>query len=234
MNSHPYRQRFKGKEEIDYRFNLDIYWGMLKKYKWMFTGLLFFILVLEAMNTLEKYLFKIIVDKGTLFAAGNMSKTLFASAMIIVALSYGLIVLVRIGSRWMATFSINHLDSDLIMDLKRRFFNHIVHLSHNFHTTHKTGSLISRLNRGAASIERMTDLISMNVAPLIFQLIVVGIAFIYVEMTIAFVVLLTVIVFLLYSLIMQLAQQNSTMKAIFAEDIEKANIGDIFTNIDSI
>ena len=58
----------------------------------------------------------------------------------------------------------------MMFDVKRKFFNHLIHLSHSFHTTHKSGSIISKLIRAAGSVERMTDTIIFNVVPLFFQL----------------------------------------------------------------
>jgi ABC-type multidrug transport system fused ATPase/permease subunit len=64
---------------------------------------------------------------------------------------------VRVTGRWIYLYKINLLESDLIADIKRYYFNHLLTLSHGFHTTHKTGSLISRLSRGSGAVETMTD-----------------------------------------------------------------------------
>jgi len=74
------------------------------------------------------------------------------------------------------------MESGMIVDLKRRFFNHIIELDYSFHTTHKTGSLISRLTRGGGAMERMTDVIIFNIAPMIFSLAVVTASLIYFDL----------------------------------------------------
>ena len=51
--------------------------------------------------------------------------------------------------------------------IKQKFFNHLVDLDHSFHITHKTGSLISRLTRGRGATERLTDVITFNIEPMI-------------------------------------------------------------------
>jgi ATP-binding cassette subfamily B protein len=118
--------------------------------------------------------------------------------------------------------------------MKRKFFNHLISLSHNFHTSHKTGSLISRLIRGGGAIERMSDVIFFNFAPMVFQLIVASISLIYFDYISAIVVVLTVIIFIAYNLFFQTIQQEANLIANDTEDREKANISDIFTNVDSI
>ncbi|MFH1307376.1 MAG: ABC transporter ATP-binding protein [archaeon] len=221
-------------KNIDFKYNLKEYFKFLKNYKWLFIAVLVVILVAEATLTADKFLFKAIIDRGTDFAAGNLARGELVNILIIVALIYLGILGTRAIMRWLQIHLIMHLEGNMIYDLKRKYFNHIIHLDHNFHTTHKTGSLISKLNRGAASIERMTDLIIFNVAPLIFQLIVVGTSLIYFSWLSAVVLIITCAVFISYSVYLQHIQKDSSLKANKTEDIEKGQMADFFTNVDSI
>jgi ATP-binding cassette subfamily B protein len=190
--------------------------------------------IMESTYTVDKLLFKIIIDRGTEFAAGTLAKDSFIQKLIMVLIIFASILIVRVVAKWLYIHTINRLDANLIFDLKRKFFNHIICLSHDFHTTHKTGSLISRLIRGGGAIENVTDVIIFNFAPLLFQLIVVSSSLYYFDRTSAFVVLITVATFLGYSLLIQNWQKEANVYANDMEDVEKANISDIFTNIDSI
>ena len=118
--------------------------------------------------------------------------------------------------------------------MKVKFFNHIISLSHKFHTSHKTGSLISSLIRGVKSTERLIDFFIWNLLPLVLQLLFVVGSLIYFDLTSAFVILVTAIVFLTYSMIVLNKQQGPNLEANEAEDIEKANISDVLTNIETI
>ena len=80
----------------------------------------------------------------------------------------------------------------------------------------------------------MTDLLVFNFAPLIFQLIVVFFSIIYFSFKPAIVVLVTILVFVIYSFLIQKLQEKSNVIANETEDIEKANVSDIFTNIEAI
>ena len=115
-----------------------------------------------------------------------------------------------------------------------RFFNHIIYLDHNFHTTHKTGSLISRLTRGASAVERMTDIIAFNFMPLIIQLIIVSTTIAFFDTTAVIIILGITLALLSYSFIIQRFQEKSSIVANKKEDIEKGNMADFFTNVDSI
>ncbi len=127
-----------------------------------------------------------------------------------------------------------NLDSGAIFDLKRKYFNHVLGLDYNFHTTHKTGSLISRIGRGASALENMTDTLAFQFTPLIFQLIVVGISLAYFNWVPAVVLFITTLVFISYSFYIQQIQQESKLIYNQSEDFEKGFVSDVFTNIESI
>jgi len=72
----------------------------------------------------------------------------------------------------------NRLDSKLIFDLKQKFFNHIMDLSYDFHSSHRTGSLIARITRGGRAIEGIADFLFFETTSVIANLIAI---FIYSE-----------------------------------------------------
>ena len=121
-----------------------------------------------------------------------------------------------------------------MQDLKNKYFGHILGLDHKFHTSHKTGSLISRLIRGSSAMERMTDVIAFNFTPLIIQLTLVAASLIYFSVASAVTVAVVAVSFILFSYVIQRMQQSSRLETIRAEDREKANVSDVFMNIDSV
>jgi ATP-binding cassette subfamily B protein len=80
----------------------------------------------------------------------------------------------------------------------------------------------------------MTDVIAFSFAPLILQLIVVAISLAYFSIASAIVIVAIAISFILFNFVVQRSQQSSRLEAIKSEDREKANVSDVFTNIDSI
>ncbi|MBI2499473.1 ABC transporter ATP-binding protein [Candidatus Woesearchaeota archaeon] len=220
--------------KIDFKYDLKIYFGLLSRYKILFLGVLAFVLLMEASGVLDKFLFKVIIDKGTEFVNGSLAKQRFIQIILIVVGIFIGNLFIRVISKWLNIHLLNRLDANLILDLKRKFFNHLIYLSHSFHVSHKTGSLISRLSRGGRAIERMTDTLVFNFATMLFQTIVVGVSLAFFDITSTIIIIITIFVFVVYSFINQHYQQRANLVANEAEDIEKANIGDIFTNIDSI
>jgi ATP-binding cassette, subfamily B, heavy metal transporter len=221
-------------DSIDFKYNLKVYFGLLKKYRMQFMLILLLVLLGEALLVTDRFLFKVIIDKGTEYVAGTLGKSILVNILFIIALVYISTTLIKIIVKWFKQSLTNKLETELIEDTKLKFFNHIIGLSHKFHTNNKTGSLISRLSRGGRAVERMTDILIFNVAPLVFQLIIVSISMMAFDFTSGLIVFLTVIIFLIYSYIIQQVQKPSSMKANDIEDFEKGKLADTITNIDSI
>jgi ATP-binding cassette, subfamily B, heavy metal transporter len=227
-------EKRKRSKEIDFKYNLRVYWSFLKEYKLLFSGILLVILAMEGLRLVTPFLFKIIIDKGTEYSAGTLAVGSFIAILITIAIVFVSKAVAQSILTFTRLHGINTIDVKLIADVKRRFFNHLIHLDHNFHTTNKTGSLISRLVRSGGSMERMTDVFLMNFAPLILQVIVVSASLMYFSIIPAIIIVVTMIAFIGYSFLMQRLQEGASIESINAEDIEKANVADIFTNIDSI
>lgn len=220
--------------KIDFRYNLGVYWEFLKKYKILLIGILAFVLLRELKQLLDKLLFKAIIDDGTEFSAGIMLASEFAKILSVIAIVFAAASALNAFVRWMEIHLINKIESQMIFDLKRKFFNHILGLDYKFHTTHKTGSMISRVVRGGSAMERMTDVLMFDFSTIFFQSAIVAISLAYFDWISAMLVMATVAVFVSYSIFIQRIQQPASLEMNKSEDFEKANISDIFTNIDSI
>ncbi|HLC55660.1 MAG TPA: ABC transporter ATP-binding protein [Candidatus Nanoarchaeia archaeon] len=224
----------KRRYNINFKYNLKIYWSFLRKYKKLFFWITFFTIILELVMLVDKILFKIVVDYGTKYFSNDITREAFISLLIFILAIFLIMMIVRAAGRWFSLHLVNKMSSSLIRDLKTRFFNHLIHLSHRFHTTHKTGSLISRLSRGAGAIDSMTDFIIFNTLPLIIQMIIASISLIYFDWVTALIVVFIALLFIGHSLLIQGLQKRANVMSNQQEDAEKANMGDIFTNIESI
>ncbi len=219
---------------IDTKYNLALYWDILKKYKSFLLFLFLIILAVESINLTDKLLFKIIIDDGTQFVSHQLSEDQFTHTLLIIAAVFLTLIITKAILKWLQIHLINLLDCALIADVKRKFFHHILTLSYQFHTSHRTGSLISRLVRGGRAIENITDTIIFQFAPLLLQLLVVSSSLLYFDKLSALILFATIITFISYSYFLQTIQQKYNLIANDAEDLEKAYVSDFFTNIDSI
>jgi ATP-binding cassette, subfamily B, heavy metal transporter len=222
------------KKRINFRYNMASYWEIMRKYKLMIAGLLLVVVIIVLSDIVVSYLFKIIVDEGTSFLAGTLTKDGFIRILLIVAGVYLINQAIFLVARWSRPSLNNKLETQVIFDIKKKYFNHLIGLSHNFYAKNKTGSLIARLLRGGNAIERITDVLVFNWIPMVVQLISILAILIYFDLTIALMLIIISLVFITYNFFLQRLQESSSLEANRREDIEKANIADIFTNIDSI
>ena len=222
------------KEKIEFKRNFSLYFKMARPYGFLMLLIVFVVSLIEISRLAEKLLFKVVIDKGTEFTAGTFLRADLIRLFFVLALIYAVVIIVKTAGHWLQIHWVNRVDAGIIFDLKKKFFNHIVGLDHNFHTTHKTGSMISRLGRGAGAVENMTDFLMFSFAPVILQFIFIGGTLIYFDLATAVSVALTTIVFIAYSFYLIYIQQTANLEANASEDREKGFIGDVFTNIDSV
>lgn len=221
-------------KKVDFKENLKLYLEIAKPYKWFFFFVIFLVLIHELLSVSEKYLFSFLIDKGTNYVAGKLDLPSLNYFLMIVGGIYVGIFVVRSVEHWFRMGIVNKMESKMIFDLKKKYFDHIVQLSHSFHSTHKTGSLISKLNRGGSALERLTDFLVFEVSPLVMQVIIVGISLFVLDWITAVVILATCLAFILYGLYISEIQKPAHAAANDAEDREKGTISDVFANIDSI
>ncbi len=221
-------------EKIDFKHNLKLYFNLIKPYYLFVIGLIVIVTIAESARLGEKFLFKAVIDRGTDFTSGVLSMSSFVSLLITFAVIYLALITIGTIGHFFQIHLINRLDANIIFDLRNKFFNHLLSLSHRFHITHKTGSLISRLSRGKGAVENITDFIIFNFTAITLQFILLGGSLIYLDLKTAIAVAVTVVVFFSYSIYIINKQQGPSLKSIRAEDIEKGYISDVFMNIDSV
>lgn len=219
---------------INFKFNFKIYWQIIKNYKLLIIFILFLILFFQGTHIFERFLFKLITDKGSNFVSGTITNLEFINYLKIIAIIYLSILFISTFFRWVNLGLINKFETNIMLDLKKKMFNHIINLDYKFHISNKTGSLISRLIRGGTAIERLSDVFFFNFIPLIFQLIVISISIAFFDITSMLVILVTAFSFIAYSLYINKKQQIANLRANDAEDFEKGTISNYITNIETI
>jgi len=192
------------------------------------------VIIAEALYVVDKFLYKRIIDDAELFVGGSLMQSVFIQTILIIASIYLGIVIFRTFFSWLNGHLLAILEPKLIYDLKQKYFNHILNLSHKFHAEHKTGSLISRISRGAGAIESMTDLFAFQISPLILQFIMVFTAIAFFTVESALVLLIIVISFSIYSLYLQRLQKDAQVEWNKSKDKESGFIADVLTNVESV
>ncbi len=228
------KERLPKKAELDAKYILKTYWNFLKKHKLLMFGTMLVVMIVTALSFIGRYFFKIIIDNGELYTKNEITSQAFTQIIGLIGIFWIAVLGGNALMRWIRIHLLNKLEIKMMFELKQYYYSHILNLSHKFHTTHKTGSLISRITRGSSAIERLTDFIVFNTLPLFFELIISGLALMALDKRLGLIVLATGTILVVFSGKLQKFQRKLTTLTNEAEDREKAMIGDTFTNIDSI
>ena len=220
--------------KVDYKHNWGEYWGFLKKHKIILIVLIILTSLHELKSIFDRYIFKVIIDEGTRFSSGDIVLDVFLKTMLFFGTIYVGVSLFNVVNDWFKSHYIQDLEVKIMQAVKQKYFAHILYLDYNFHTTHKTGSLISRLGRGVSAMERMTDAIFFEFAPVILQTIFAIFALGYFDTVSSIIIIITMVLFVGFSYTMQKISEPSNVASNKQEDIEKGNLSDFFTNTDSI
>ncbi len=211
-----------------------LYWRFAKEHKTRIFFILVFAAFIELFTLGEKYVFKFVIDDAADFLAENISLSEFYSAVLFTLVIFTIVILVRFFCIWVKIHISNIFTAQLKQKLKVVFYNHILGLSYDFHTTHKSGMLITRLNRGERAIEGITESLFDSTLPMLFQILfVVGAVFVL-HWSLSLIMIISIIILLTINFFLQKKQLPKRIEANLAEDVEGSHISDSFTNIDTI
>ncbi len=221
-------------KKIHFKRNLKEYWKIVSNHKKIYFFMIFTVIIVELLFVSDKYLYKWLIDSAEKFVAGTIFQSALIKIILLVALIYFGIVVLRSIAQWTSMHLVAIIEPRLIYDLKKKYFDHIIRLSHRFHSNHKSGKLISRLSRGSNAIESLTDVFVFQAGPIVIQFIFIfgSIAIFSIEPAIALAAV--VFSFVGFSLYLQNKQKKLHVHWNKARDAENGFIADMLTNVESI
>lgn len=222
------------KEQINFKDNFNYYVSIAKNYIWWFLGALLLIFIIALIEVSHSYLFKLVIDSATFFSAGALTKEAFIAEITFIGLVYFISLLLLASAKYGRMLVANIVEVRMMLDAKKDIFNHLISLHHGFHTTHRTGSLISKLTRSSKGIEALTDFFAFHGSPLAMKVIVSLIVIAIFDLWSAIVVLIVTLVYISYSFFVLGKQEKVNIQRNDAEDFEKGFVSDVFTNIETI
>ncbi len=220
--------------DLDIKYNLKVLWSFLSNYKFYVFGLVVISFLLELASFFDNFVFKFLVDKGTLFSNGELESVIFAKLILYAVLVFIFVRLLSALFWYVKIEFINRLDSNVMSDVERRSFWHIINLSFRFHANKKTGSIISQFTRGVSKVESFVDAFVFNFIPVMFRLILsIGIIF-YFDVATSIALAVMSILFIATGVIITNKQKIPLAIANSKEDTLKQNLSDVFLNIETI
>jgi ATP-binding cassette, subfamily B, heavy metal transporter len=223
-----------GKNTINYFQNLREYWHLLGRNKKFLAVAFILTIFLQTFSILNSYLFKGLIDSGTAFGAGSVSQAQFLMASFWIMAAFASIFVFSAIFEWVRNHFTNKTQSEIVLDLKQKYFGRILELDYEFHTSHSTGSTISRFIRASGAVEGFTDLLIYNFSPLIIQLVIMVPILFQLDPIYSVILLAVSAAFLIYTLYISRYFGRDRDLENEALDIEKGKISDVFTNIASV
>ncbi len=222
------------KNRIDFKKNFKIYLGLARPFKFYFLGIIIFVILISITDIIHKFIFKEIIDNATFFSSGVINSEIFVNGLIVLLIVFVLSAIIQAISQWFRLHLTNVMEGKLLLNLKKKYYYHIIELSHGFHTGHRTGSLISRLTRGSRALESITDILIFNVLSLLTEFSVAFFSLMLIDVTSAIILVIMAICFILYSLFVSIKGEKHNVDMNITEDNEKAFISDTLINIETI
>lgn len=220
--------------KLNFRENFAYYITYLKPY-WFLIGILVLLsVVVEVAGILDKFIFKFFIDNVEALIIGDMLRTDFVSATIVLLAIFFVVIIIHATTTWFALYINNRIQGRVMTDVKRDFFTHVLNLSFDFHTTHNAGRLISRLTRGATAAEDITDSLAWSIFPLAIQFLLVTGSLLYVHWLLLVIVLVIILAYAAYSLFLERIQIPARLKNNEVEDAERSFVADSFTNVETV
>lgn len=227
-------EKTKQPKKIDFKYNLKEYVNISFSHKRIVWPLLIGVILANIITLGDKFIFKSFIDSSTSFAAKDILLESFMVSLSIILISYLVWVACRSLLELFNFHLVNKYETAINLDLKLKYFSHIIKLDHSFHSTHKTGSLISRLNRASGAMENFTDTVLFAVSPLFIQLFILIPVFFQFGLWQALILFLTCLAYTGYSFWLSTGLQRDVKVENEFLDKEKGFIADVFTNIESV
>ncbi len=210
------------------------YFEMARPYWKLFLIIIFILFIVSLIEVGQNLILKVLIDEGTLFGAGSISKEAFTFTILLFGAVYFITLLILSVSKFFRVYLLNSLEVDLMFDVKKDIFSHLLRLSHSFHSSNRTGSIISKIIRSGKGIEAFTDFLTFHGTPLILKILVSFFLIAFFDLLSAGVVLAVCLVFMFYSFVVLAKQQKVNLERNDAEDTEKGFISDVFMNIETV
>ncbi|HLP80327.1 MAG TPA: ABC transporter ATP-binding protein, partial [Acidobacteriota bacterium] len=221
-------------ENVKLGKGLRLFFSAFAHYKWQVLFLLIILTLSECAAIVDKFLLKYFIDYATQYTAGTVTRDYFFGVGLTIVFIFIGVYIFRIFSRWVIGIRSNHISANMIMEFKAKAYKHLLHLPQSFHTSNKTGTIISKLMRTNSAVEGMSDVFIYSLVPIIIQIVMVIGSLFVINLTSAVIIILYVAAFLGYSYFIQLRQIKPQVAYNHAEDLEKGFIADTFTNIEPI
>ncbi len=123
---------------------------------------------------------------------------------------------------------------DTIARLKQQSYDYLIEHSYSFFTNNFVGSLVQRVNRFARAYERLSDHLIWDILPLLVRVTSIFIIVLFVNKTIAFIILVWAFIYLLFNIIFSNWKLKYDLKVAEIDSKTTGYLADTLTNQNTI
>lgn len=222
------------KNKINYKDTFKELWSFARNYKRYLFPVFITIIIVNILYFIDSFIFREIIKQIELYLTDNIAKAVLLKSLLVISLIFITVHFSKMFLQWLDLHLINRFDSNVIADVRKKYFSFILNLDNQFHSDHKTGSLISRLTRTSTAVEGFFDSIAFNLSPFVLSILFFIPAIFFIGWREGLLVILLSIIFLIYSgyFIGKFNKENKLKNKLV--DQENGIISDVFVNIDSV
>ena len=222
------------KKKVHFFENLSYFYQIIKEKRGYFYLLLGLSVFVELLMIADNLLIKLLVDYGQGFLEGDyLKEQVLGIFVIILSVFFGLVIF-RSSIRFFQLHFKNKLMAYVDLNIKNRYFNKIIGLDYDFHTTHKSGDMISKLSRGSQASVELTELATSRVFSPFIGLLVVLFSIGYFDLIPALITMGTGLIIIVVSWAIFSNQARTKLEDNKNSDNEKGFVSNVLGNFESI
>src|SRR3989344_1231450 len=209
-------------------------WKYGRNYKLMVFLILLGIAVSSVLGISEFYVYKLFIDKVTVFVSKNINYADFFPEILYILLFY---LTVKLFDSWIfsaSLFVMIRFEYNMQAKFSEVIFAHLHKLSMRFHSNKKTGSVLKKMNRGINALEIIIENLFFNVLPIIAKVVFFALLLIYFDWRISIITIAIIVVFMIWSIILTDYQQKFIDNENKAEDDAQGIATDSLINYETV
>ncbi|MEK9147493.1 MAG: ABC transporter transmembrane domain-containing protein [Patescibacteria group bacterium] len=216
---------------------LDVFkniWEYARYYKWMVFLIFFGIAVSSILGIGEFYVYKIFIDKITVFIGKNINFTEFLPEILYILLFYLIINLLNSWIFSASLFVMLRFEYDMQAKFSEAIFARLHKLSMRFHSNKKTGSILKKMTRGINALEIIIENLFFNVLPIIGKVVFFALLLIYFDWRISIITIAVISLSMIWSVILINYQQKFIYEENKADDNVHGIAADSLINYETV
>ena len=206
------------------------FWQGMKSQKWRFFVMVASAVLANIIAIIVPIFYKQFFD---IIASGSDKTAIFENLLKII-----IYIAILNGIFWflyrVSSFTNNIYQPTVMARLKQQSYDYLMEHSYSFFTSNFVGSIVQKVNRFARAFERLSDNLIWNLLPLLVRAVSIFIVVLFINKTIALVILVWLSIFLSFNIIFSKWKLKYDLKAAEIDSKATGYLADTITNQNAV